>query len=112
MFTRIYSLLPLVVAAAIGVVSVAASAAEVPTIKVAYNDLDLSRSDDVSKLYQRVQRAAMKYCKDTRASTGTRISPAFDACLQDAIDTTVQKIGRPELSALHTSRIQQPGGNS
>src|SRR5688572_9193223 len=74
------------------------------TIRVTYEDLDLNSAADVSELYKRIGRAANKYCKSTRVSTGTRISPEFNRCVEDAIATTVKKLDRPELSAFHASR--------
>ena len=112
MFTRTYSLLPLVAAAAICGASNPAMAADAPTIKVTYSDLNLHDAADVSQLYQRIRHAAAKYCRDSRSITGSRVSRAFDACMRDAIDTTVQKISRPELSAFHASHAQQPAENS
>ena len=77
-----------------------------PTRSVKVWDLDLSDSQDVQVLYQRVQTAATDVCqsaarrhwKETRTA-----APAgwTDTCVADAVDAAVRDVGNPLLAALH-----------
>lgn len=98
----IRNLFPVLIACAIAALPISSSLAD-RTVRVTYTDLDLNSAADISELYKRINRAAYKYCKSTRVSTGTRISPTFNRCVDDAIATAVKKLDRPELSAHHAS---------
>lgn len=101
MFIR--NLFPVLIACALAALPVASTLAD-RTIRVTYSDLDLNDPADISELYKRIEHAAYKYCKSTRVSTGTRISPVFNRCVEDAVATTVKQMDRPELSAFHASQ--------
>ena len=84
--------------------AVAHAATDAPSIRVSYRDLNLSTPSGVEVLYRRVQQAAAQYCEASRVPTGTRVSPAFSRCVNDAVATTVKTIDHPALSALHAAR--------
>ena len=103
MFSRAHlPLLTLVVAMTVALPIAPATAAS--TVRVNYEDLDLNTADGVSTLYKRIRRAAASYCRFTREATGTRVSPAFNICVQDAVAVTVKKIDQPNLTAFYTSQ--------
>lgn len=99
----IRTLFPVLIACVLTALPVSPTLAD-RTVRVSYDDLDLNSAADISELYKRIGRAASKFCKSTRVSTGTRISPEFNRCVEDAIATTVKKLDRPELSAFHAAR--------
>jgi UrcA family protein len=77
-----------------------------PTRSVKVWDLDLSDSEDVQVLYQRVQTAAMDVCRSAARShwKETRTAPPVGwtaTCVATAVDTTVRDVGNPLLAALH-----------
>ena len=87
--------------AAAGSVS-CAQAAEAPTVKVSYKDLDLSRATDVHTLYRRLERASAQVCGDMpAASLAQRM--AYERCYQSALESAVLEVRSPELLALDKS---------
>ena len=88
----------------IGAAETAANRAPTRTVKVW--DLDLSDSDDVQALYQRVQTAATDVCrsvarrhwKETRTAAPARWTAT---CIATAVEATVRDVGNPLLAALH-----------
>jgi UrcA family protein len=69
---------------------------------VKYADLDLTRSADVYELYQRIEDTAKRVC----TPLGSVVPD--DACLSDALERTVAKIGLPRLTSIYVAKIQQP----
>jgi UrcA family protein len=68
---------------------------------VKYADLDLTRPADVAKLYQRIEDTAKRVC------TPLGDVVADDACLGDALQRTIAKIGLPALTQVYTARLRQ-----
>jgi UrcA family protein len=68
---------------------------------VKYADLDLSRPADVATLYQRIEDTAKRVCTPLG-----NIVPD-DACLGDALQRTVAKIGLPALTQFYTATLRQ-----
>ena len=64
----------------------------------------------VAALYQRIGKAAGAACDSTRQLTGTRVSKAYDRCVDEAIASTVKQIGLPSLTALHATRSGATSG--
>jgi UrcA family protein len=68
---------------------------------VKYADLDLTRPADVLKLYQRIEDTAKRVC----TPLGNVV--ADDACLSDALQRTIGKIGLPALTQIYMARLRQ-----
>jgi len=81
-----------------------------PAIRVSYQDLNLTTSAGVATLYQRISHAAGTACEATQQLTGTRVSKAYDRCVQEAIASTVKQIDLPSLTALHATRSAATSG--
>lgn len=76
---------------------------DVPSVVVRFADLDLSRSEGASVLYQRLKRAAETICApldDRELARHMR----FTACLQSAISTAVVKVNKPALTAYYATK--------
>jgi UrcA family protein len=84
--------------AAAGAVS-CAQAAEAPSIKVSYKDLDLSRATDVNTLYRRLERASAQVCGDMPSESLAQ-HMAYTRCYQSALESAVLEVRSPELLAL------------
>jgi UrcA family protein len=69
---------------------------------VKYADLDLTRRADVLQLYQRIEDTAKRVC----TPLGNVV--ADDACLSDALERTVAKIGLPALTSIYAAKTHQP----
>jgi UrcA family protein len=104
-------ILPVAAVTAVALSSFSINAAEssvegAPTRSVKVWDLDLSDSQDVQTLYQRVQIAATDVCRSAarRHWKETRTAAPMgwtDACVADAVDAAVRDVGNPLLAALH-----------
>jgi UrcA family protein len=68
---------------------------------VKYADLDLTRPADVATLYQRIEDTAKRVC----TPLGNVV--ADDACLSDALQRTIAKIGLPALTRVYTAKLRQ-----
>ena len=84
--------------AAAGAVS-CAQAAEAPSIKVSYQDLDLSRTTDVHTLYRRLEHAAAAVCADMPSESLAQRA-VYTRCYQSALESAVLDVRSPELLAL------------
>ena len=88
-------------AIALGALQMTAQAADdaLPSKRVSYADLDISKPAGAKVLYGRIVRAANEVCSYTGFSTlGT--NQKISACVNHAIDKAVKDVGSPELSAL------------
>ena len=81
-----------------------ASAADVPQIKVAYGDLDLSRPDDVRVLYRRLRYAASEVCQPVPL-VELAGHAAWEQCFHAALERAVIQVNAPQLLALHRARV-------
>ena len=84
----------------------AAPAQDVPHVVVSYGDLDLSSSEGVRELYQRIASAATRVCPyaDSRELAQTMV---YRSCRDAAISRAVREVKSPQLAALraeHTKR--------
>jgi UrcA family protein len=74
----------------------------VPTRRVSYADLDITRTPGAKVLYHRIDVAARQVCSvDNRSDLG-----AFSrqhTCVQDAIDAAVRQVNATALSELHAA---------
>ena len=80
---------------------------EIPTVAVAYADLDLTSDAGVKTLYRRLQVAAKQVCN---VYTGHEIWRAMDrrACYRQALSDAVAKINVEMLSVLHRNASAPP----
>jgi UrcA family protein len=78
-------------------------------IRVRYADLDLSKPQDVSILYERVSRAARDNCGTDAAAWGGRTS-LLEECVGQTIEDAVNRINKPLLTALHRERMNRMRG--
>lgn len=81
-----------------------AQAAEAQRVTVSYRDLDLSRSTDVQRLYQRLKHAARSVCLDEPAAEQFVRHRAWQGCYDHSLDSAVMQIRSPELLALYRSQ--------
>jgi UrcA family protein len=77
--------------------------------RVRYADLDLSKAEDISILYQRISRAARDICGTDAAAWGGRTS-LLKQCIGQTIEDAVNRINKPLLTALHRERMNRMRG--
>ena len=87
----------------------AAPPENVPSVVVHFADLDLSRSEGATVLYQRLKGAAETVCAPLDDRNLAR-HMGFKACVQTAISTAVAKVDQPALTAYY--RAQFKGRNA
>jgi UrcA family protein len=83
----------------------AAASDDKRSVRIAYRDLDLATPEGIAALYLRIHRAADELCGAERAPTGTRLLPTrTEACVRDAVASTVKQLGVPGLAALEVQQ--------
>jgi UrcA family protein len=93
-------------AIALCAVQVTASAADdgLPSKRVSFADLDISKPAGAKVLYGRIVKAAKEVCQFTSfESLGT--SQMINRCVDHAIDNAVKEVGSPALSALRPKSV-------
>jgi UrcA family protein len=78
-----------------------------PSTTVSFRDLDLQRSDDVARLYRRLEAAADQLCGPRAFNVFYRTVPAYRACVADAVQKAVARINQPMLSGYSRQRLTQ-----
>jgi UrcA family protein len=81
----------------------AAPAAEAPSIRVSYNDLNLATEQGTLALYARIVSAAGKVCEVPDIRDLDQVAAA-NACRAQAIEHAVRDVGNERLAALYTAR--------
>jgi len=81
----------------------AAAPQDVPSVVVHFADLDLSRSEGATVLYQRLKDAAETVCAPLDERDLARYF-SFNACVENAISTAVAKVNRPALTAYYEAK--------
>ena len=81
----------------------AAPAAEAPSIRVSYNDLNLATEQGTLALYARIVSAAGKVCEVPDIRDLDRVAAANE-CRAQAIEHAVRDVGNERLAALYTAR--------
>ena len=77
-----------------------------PSKRVDFQDLDLSKDKDAKRLYLRLRLAASEVCvgyPDTRIMNR---NTARGRCEHAAIESAIEAIGHPNLSALHVAKSE------
>jgi UrcA family protein len=96
---------------ALGLVSQLANAApaqDPPTVVVRFADLDLTHTQGVTVLYQRLKSAAETVCA-TQNGRDLGSQTRYKICWQSALGTAVAKVDQPTLSGYHRAKF---GGNA
>ena len=73
---------------------------DVPTATVRYYDLDLTTTDGLDALYQRLRVASRRVCRAYEGQELTRFS-RWQACYNQAPNGAVTQLKLPGLTALH-----------
>jgi UrcA family protein len=79
------------------------SASQSPTVRVRYDDLNLSTDQGAAELYKRISRAAREVCPD-RFSRDLAIVAASAKCEANAIAQAVRDVNSSRLAMLHATR--------
>lgn len=80
----------------------AGGAPAAPSVRVAYSDLDLSKDVGVDALYTRLRHAAGHVCGDRVDIRDLKGVQMERACVARALDTAVESVHSPRLTARHT----------
>lgn len=99
-------------AIALSTLHVTANAADdgLPTKKVSFKDLDISKPAGARVLYQRIAAAAHEVCEINQFKTLATVR-GIERCTDRAIDKAVQDVGSPALSALRPSSALKVASN-
>jgi UrcA family protein len=76
-----------------------------PSITVHFGDLNLDDAKAVSRLYQRIEAAAVKLCSPVAVGGPEVDAQDYHSCVADAVDRAVTALDRPGLSAYYRSRV-------
>jgi UrcA family protein len=95
-----------VLSGSLGVATAAVPGEEVPTVVVAYGDLDLGTENGVHTLYSRIARAASRVCPYGDAMDPERVV-LFKSCREAAITRAVSEIKSPQLAALRAEHAKR-----
>jgi UrcA family protein len=79
-----------------------------PTVIVRFADLDLSHSQGVTLLYQRLKRAAETVCAPQNGRDLER-QTRYEKCWQTSLGAAVAKVDRAALTAFYRAKF---GGNN
>ena len=71
------------------------------TATVSFSDLDLSNSDGIETLHQRISRAARRVCgpSDYRQAGSLRLAAANKACYNDAVAQGMSQLDNVQMAA-------------
>jgi UrcA family protein len=85
----------------------AATSAAEPTesVTVRYTDLNLDRSRDVVRLYQRIRIAAQDICGVRHFAFTGWLDSVWQSCVDTAVAQAVARVDRPALSAYHQRQL-------
>ena len=78
-----------------------AAADALPTRRVSYADLDISKPAGAKTLYHRIEAAARQVCEPAGKGLGARERDR--ACIKQAIDLAVRRVDSAALSELHAA---------
>lgn len=90
----------------LGVAQAAPSIDEVPTVVVAYGDLDLGSENGVHTLYNRIASAAGRVCPSQDAMDPEHVAQ-FKSCRDAAITRAVSQIKSPQLAAVRAEHARR-----
>ena len=81
-----------------------------PAKAVKFADLNLTSSEAVATLYQRIEHAADQVCQIPRGTLLLKLESELKACRRDATDRAILQANVPALSALHLARTGRKVG--
>jgi len=81
-----------------------ARATKNPDVIVNYGDLNINSAQGAKVLYARLGTAAAKVCGNEYWTKELARQFQYQACYDDAMDRAVEKIGKPQVQALHAAR--------
>jgi UrcA family protein len=79
----------------------AAGVADFPTATVRYSDLNLTNTDGVRVLYQRLKAASRQVCRTYEGPELARIAD-WRACYDRALNGAIAKLNVPILTSMHS----------
>jgi UrcA family protein len=85
----------------------AVSAQEPPSVTVRYYDLNLSSSQGVTGLYQRIRGAASEVCRSFEGREPLERQMTRNDCFTHAVASAVRAVHSDALSAYHWQQIRQ-----
>ena len=74
---------------------------DVRRVTVRFDDLNLEQPRGVAALYRRLRLAAQQACGEPQRPGEAIISPAWRACVAQAVERAVVTVDRPALTAYH-----------
>lgn len=94
------------IAACLALGTLGSARAAEPSVKVSYQDLNLSTEQGSQALYARISAAARAVCvvEDIR---DLKARAAVDTCREQAIARAVQRVDSPRLAALYAAHQQR-----
>lgn len=94
------------VAACLAIGALGTARADAPSMRVSYQDLNLSTEKGSQALYARIASAARAVCaaEDIR---DLKARPAINACREEAIARAVHNVDSPRLAALYAAHQQR-----
>jgi UrcA family protein len=106
--TTVASKLVLALAGVVASVTAFAGTAafDAPSVSVRYDDLNLSTTAGVNKLYHRISAAAREVCPDVY-SRDPNVVIAAQHCQAAAIARAVSEVNNPSLAMLHASHVSR-----
>jgi UrcA family protein len=82
---------------------------DVPTVRVSYQDLDLSSEHGAAALYSRIAGAAKRVCPSTNVM-GVQARITAEKCVAAAIERAVADVNSPQLARLSALRSHRTQG--
>jgi UrcA family protein len=96
---------PVMLAAAVLAAAAArADDGDFATYRVSYADLDLSTLQGAATLYGRLETASQIVCR-TYEGRGVALRTAHRNCVHQALESAVERVDRPTLTAYHAARV-------
>ena len=100
MSKHLIKLLPLAAALSLSSLANATDVIDPPSVVVKYDDLNLNTATGVHRLHARLRSAARHVCSPLDGSVVVR-QDRYDACVTDAVERSVAKVGNPNLTQFH-----------
>ena len=82
---------------------------DAPTVRVHYQDLDLSTEHGAATLYKRIEGAAKQVCPPTNVMSA-RNAKVAQQCVAKAIERAVADVNSPQLARLSAARTHRTQG--
>jgi UrcA family protein len=103
---RVAVLVGCLLAGSVGAAQAATSTDNVPSVVVRYGDLDLSTTEGVRVLYQRISVAAHQVCPFEHSRVLSQVGKNR-ACREAAIERAVNAVNNPQLVAMRSEHVKR-----